>query len=310
VYSADLPGDGLPALPPWIEGMFPPGGRRRMVDVGGPRMHVFEWGAGLPVVLLHGNPSWSFLWRKVVAAVLSQGQKLRLIVPDLVGLGLSDKPRDPAMHTLEHHGAWMGALLDELAPHELVFVGQDWGGPIGLLALAERIERLRGLVLLNTVVGPPRPDFKPTAFHRFARLPLVSDAVFRLGGFPQNAMTLSQGNKLSIVGRVARAYRWPLRHLRDRAAPLAMARMVPDSQDHPSIEPLRRCQTVIEDFRGPTGIVWGDRDPVLGRVIGHLQRLLPRASVTRTRAGHFLQEEVPGEIAAAVCEVAARATAN
>ena len=290
--------------------MLPPGGRRRMVDVGGPRMHVTEWGAGLPIVLLHGNPSWSFLWRKVVAAVLSQGQKLRLIVPDLVGLGLSDKPRDPQMHTLENHGAWLAALIDELGLDELIFVGQDWGGPIGLWALAERLERLRGLVLLNTVVGPPRPGFKPTAFHRFSRMPLVSDAVFRIGGFPQNLMTLSQGNKLSIVGRVARAYRWPLRHLGDRAAPLAMARMVPDSLDHPSVGALRRCQTVVEDFRGPTAIVWGDRDPVLGRVVGHLQRLMPRALVTRTRAGHFLQEEVPGEIAAAVCEVAARATAN
>jgi pimeloyl-ACP methyl ester carboxylesterase len=296
------------ALPAWLESMFPPGARRRLVDVGGPRMHVFEWGSGLPVLLLHGNPSWSFLWRKVIAATLSSGQRLRLIVPDLIGLGLSDKPGADA-HTLAHHGEWIGALVDQLAPSELVFVGQDWGGPIGLYAMAERLDRLRGLVLLNTVVGPPRPDFKPTAFHRFARLPVVSDVAFGLG-FPQNAMTLSQGNKLSIVGRVARAYRWPLRHLRDRVAPLAMARMVPDSLTHPSIEALRRSQSVIERWNGPSAIVWGDRDPVLGRVIGHLERLMPRAAVTRTRAGHFLQEEVPGEIAAAVCEVAARAMAN
>jgi pimeloyl-ACP methyl ester carboxylesterase len=296
------------ALPAWLEAMFPPGARRRMVDVGGPRMHVFEWGAGLPVLLLHGNPSWSFLWRKVVAAVLSSGQRLRLIVPDLIGLGLSDKPAARA-HTLAAHGEWMGALIDQLAPSELVFVGQDWGAPIGLYALAARLERLRGLVLLNTVAGPPRADFKPTAFHRFARLPVVSDVAFRLG-FPQNAMTLSQGNKLSIVGRVARAYRWPLRDLRDRVAPLALARMVPDSIDHPSVPALRRAQTVVDRWRGPSALVWGDRDPVLGRVLGHLQRLLPDAHVTRTRAGHFLQEEVPGEIAAAVCEVAARARAN
>ena len=298
----------LIALPSWLDAMFPPGARRRMVDVGGPRMHVFEWGAGLPVLMVHGNPSWSFLWRKVVAAVLSSGMKLRLIVPDLIGLGLSDKI--PASeHTLANHGRWMGALIDQLAPNELVFVGQDWGGPIGLHAIADRIERLRGLVLLNTVTGPPRPDFKATAFHRFARAPVVSDLIFRLG-FPQNAMTLTQGNKLSIIGRVARAYRWPLRHLRDRVAPLALARMVPDSMEHPSIEALRHAQTTIDRWKGPTAIVWGDRDPVLGSVIGHMQRVMPHAHVTRTRAGHFLQEEVPGEIAAAVCEVAARAMAN
>jgi len=295
-------------LPAWLDAMFPPGASRRLVDVGGPRMHVMEWGSGLPVLLLHGNPSWAFLWRKVVAAVLSSGQRLKLIVPDLIGLGLSDKV--PASdHTLENHGRWIGALIDRVAPSELVFVGQDWGGPIGLYALASRIERLRGLVLLNTVPGPPREGFKATAFHRFARMPLVSDVVFKLG-FPQNAMTLSQGNKLSIVGRVARAYRWPLRDLRDRVAPLAMARMVPDSMEHPSIDALRVAQTTVDRWRGPSAIVWGDRDPVLGRVLGHMQRLMPHAQVTRTRAGHFLQEEVPGEIAAAICEVAARAVAN
>jgi len=297
-----------PPLPEWLASMFPAGVQRRMVDVGGLRMHVAEWGTGLPVVMLHGNPSWGFLWRKVVGELVNA--RLRLIVPDLVGLGLSDKPRAASAHTLANHGRWFATLLDRLGVDELVFVGQDWGGPVGLWALAERIERLRGLVLLNTVVGPPKPGFRPTAFHRFARLPLVADAVFRLGGFPQNAMTLTQGDRGSIRGAIARGYRWPLRRLRDRTAPLAMARMVPDSLAHPSIEALERCQTVIERFRGPTAIVWGDRDPMLGRVRSHLERLLPQAAVTRTRAGHFLQEEVPREIAAAIAEVAARAEAN
>jgi haloalkane dehalogenase len=272
-------------------------------------MHFWQWGSGLPVVLLHGNPSWSFLWRKVVAQVLSQGQRVRLIVPDLIGLGLSDKPGDPAAHSLAAHAAWIGALLDQVAGGELVLAAQDWGGPIGLAALASRADRLRGLILLNTVVSPPRADSKATAFHRFARLPVVAEAAFRLG-FPQNLMGLSQGNKLSIVGRVARAYRWPLRHVRDRVAPLALARMVPDHADHPSVAGLRLAQQVAEEFRGPSAIVWGDRDPILGRAFGRVQAILPRATVTRTSAGHFLQEEVPEPIAAAICDVVARASAN
>jgi pimeloyl-ACP methyl ester carboxylesterase len=306
---ADL---AAPALPRWLESMLPPGGRRRLIDVGGARMHVAEWGDGLPVVLLHGNPSWGFLWRKVVADLLARKQRLRLIVPDLVGLGLSDKPRDPAVHSIEQHGRWVGAMMDQLAPTELVLVAQDWGGPVGLYALSQagRSERLRGLVLCNTVVGPPRKGFKPTAFHRFARLPVVAETVFRWIGFPQNVMTLVQGNHLSILGKVSRAYRWPLRRLADRVAPLALARMVPDSFEHPSIAALEQAQSVVERFRGPTAIVWGDRDPVLGSVRSHIERLLPGAQVTRTRAGHFLQEEVPAEIAAAVSEVAARARAN
>jgi haloalkane dehalogenase len=260
-----------------------------------------EWGQGRPVLMLHGNPTWGFLYRKVVAELREDA--FRLIVPDLVGLGFSDRP--PAReHSLEAHAVWLGALIDGLGLQDMVFVGQDWGGPIGLLALAGRPRVATGIVLLNTVVGPPRPGFRPTAFHRFARIPLVSTIAFRLCGVPQIALHRVQGDPRSIRGEVARAYRYPLRGWRRNAAPLALARLVPDSLEHPSVEPLRRGQAYVEAFGGPTAIVWGDRDPVLGRVRHHLERLLPRARVTATGAGHFLQEEVPREIAAAVRLVA------
>jgi haloalkane dehalogenase len=292
-----------PPLPAWLARELP--FRRTLVDVGdGLRMHVMEQGAGRPVLLLHGNPTWGFLWRKVARALA--GEPLRLVMPDLIGLGLSDKPRDPSLHTLENHGRWLGRALDALALDDLVFVAQDWGGPVGLRALAERPRRVAAMVLANTVIGPPRPGFKATSFHRFARLPVVSDVAFRVAGFPQNALGWAQGDRRSISGDVARAYRWPLRHLRDRTAPLALARMVPDSPAHPSIPSLQRCQAFVDAFRGPIAIVWGERDPVLGRVIGFLERHLPQATVTRTRAGHFLQEEVPDEIAAAVRDVTRR----
>ena len=163
------------------------------------------------------------------------------------------------------------------------------------------------MVILNTVPGPPREGFRATAFHRFARMPVVAELVFRLG-FPQNTMAIAQGDKTSILGRAALGYWWPLRHIEDRVAPLALARMVPDSMHHASIAPLRTCQEAITSFKGPIAIVWGDRDPVLGSVIGHLKRLLPHATVTRTNGGHFLQEEVPHEIADAVRDVVARLT--
>ena len=269
-------------------------------------MHVMEAGdpAGRPVLMLHGNPTWGFLWRKVARALARE--PLRLIMPDLVGLGLSDKPSDASFHALSRHGHVMAALLDALALRDVIFVGQDWGGPIGLLALAERPERLTGLVLMNTVVGPPRPGFKPTPFHRFARVPLLSELVFRGLGFPQTALFGVQGDRRSLRGDLAaRAYRYPLRRLRDNVAPLALARMVPDSLEHPSVAALGRSHMLVTDYRGPAELVWGDRDPVLGRVRSHLERLLPHARVTRTEAGHFLQEEVPGPIAEAIRRVAA-----
>jgi len=291
-----------PPLPDWIERQLRPGTRRFLVDVGAYRMHVSEAGDGAPVLLLHGNPTWSFLYRKVAAALA--GDRLRLVMPDLIGLGFSDRPRSASEHTLVAHARWLGALVDRLALRDLVFVGHDWGGPIGLRALADRPAAARGLVILNTVVSPPREGFHPTRFHRFSRLPLVSDVAFRLLGFPQNALHRVQGDPNSIRGDVARAYRYPLRRLSDNAAPLALARMVPDGRpDHPSLEPLERVQAFVTSFAGPVAIVWGDRDPVLGRVRKRIEALLPKAAVTRTEAGHFLQEEVPDEIARAIRRV-------
>ena len=297
-----------PALPDWLAPQLP--FRRYAVAINGWHLHVMESGPedGPSVLLLHGNPTWSFLYRKVARALAGSG--LRLVMPDLLGLGLSDKPRDAREHSLEHHAALIGALMDGLLPGPFMLVAQDWGGPIGLRAAADRTDRIAGLVLLNTVASPPRPDFRPSFFHRFARWPLLSTIAFRLFAFPQRALHQVQGDRASIQGDVARAYRWPLRGLSHNVAPLALARMVPDSFAHPSIDPLRRCQSFVESYDGPSAIVWGDRDPILGRTRGWMEKLLPRAAVTRTDAGHFLQEEVPDEIAAAIRSVSSARAAN
>ena len=270
-------------------------------NVNGHRLHMLDEGRGDTLLMLHGNPTWGFLYRNVAAALL--GEPLRLVMPDLIGLGFSDKPGAEA-HQLDRHGEWMGRLIDELALEDLVFVGQDWGGPIGLRALAERPARATAMVILNTVVGPPRPGFKATAFHRFARMPVLSTFAFRILGVPQVALWPAQGDRSTMRGEVGRAYRYPLRSRRTNVAPLALARMVPDSLEHSTIAPLQRCHDYVASFKGPIEIVWGEKDPVLGSVIKHLEQLLPQARVTRTQAGHFLQEEVSDEIAAAVRRVA------
>jgi haloalkane dehalogenase len=298
-------------IPAWIAQHLPAGMREREVATRGERMAVLEWGPehGHTIVLVHGNPTWGFLWRKVIAELRARpdGEALRLVVPDLVGLGRSSKPAKPA-HTIEHHAAWLGDVLDELAPGPLVLVAQDWGGPIGLLAMSDRIARLRGIVLGNTAVSPPAPGFKPTLFHRLSQLPVASNVLFEWLGFPLGVLHTSQGDRSTMRGEVARAYRWPLRRRADRAAPLALARMVPDSAtEHPSLAGLRRVDATFRDAKVPIALVWGKRDPILGRVINHLERLRPDATITRTGAGHFLQEEVPRELADAVLDVAARA---
>jgi pimeloyl-ACP methyl ester carboxylesterase len=298
------------ALPDWIASQLPSGFLERDVAVGDERMHVLEWGPsnGHPIVFVHGNPTWSFLWRKVIAKILARpdGDRYRLIAVDLIGLGQSSKPRG-AVHTISNHGAWLGAALDAIAPGPVVLVAQDWGGPIALAAMRARPERFRGLVLGNTAVSPPGPKFKATVFHQLSQTPILSDLLFRGLGFPLRVLHTSQGDRSTIRGKVARAYRWPLRRFADRNAPLALARMVPNGHDHVSVPALEQIDHLFRTTNAPISIVWGTKDPILGKVISHLEKLRPDAKVVRTRAGHFLQEEVPDELAEATLDLAGRA---
>jgi haloalkane dehalogenase len=233
---------------------------------------------------------------------------MHCIVPDLIGLGFSSKPKVLKEHSLINHASWMGSFIDSLGPDGLILVCQDWGGPIGVRALADRPQLLKGLVVLNTALRPPHQGFRPTAFHRFSNLPIISDFVFRILGFPQNILYKTQGDPSTIQGKVARAYRYPLRRIADRIAPLALARMVPSSLTHPSVQALQVCEEFIRGFKGPGSIVWGEKDPILGRVLRRMVELLPDAKVTRTKAGHFIQEEEPETIARAITEVYERCT--
>ena len=284
-----------PPLPRWLDKMLP--FDRYVVEVENHRVHVMEHGDGPRTVLcVHGNPTWGFLYRKVAQAL--DPSLFRVIMPDLVGLGYSSRPASPHAHTLDNHGRWFGKLIDTLQIRDYIMVVQDWGGAIGLLGGSRAESGPGGLVLLNTVVGPPREGFRATAFHKFSQAPLLSDVAFRAFGFPQNVMKMAQGDRRSIRGSVARAYKEPLRGLERNAGPLALARMVPDSQTHPSIPALHRSRDYVTGFDGPISGVWGERDPILGSVGRYLEKkLLPNMRMIHTRAGHFLQEEVPLPIA-------------
>ncbi|WP_223757879.1 alpha/beta fold hydrolase [Myxococcus sp. RHSTA-1-4] len=293
----------MDALPPFIASLLP--FRSHFAPVRfGPRqyrMHYLDHGDGRPVLLLHGNPTWSFLWRKVMAAL--EGSGLRLVAPDLIGLGLSDKPHALAAHSLRNHGQALLDLVERLDLRDVVLGVQDWGGPMGAWMAARSGGRVTGLVVMNTSVLTPRA-FKATAFHRFSHLPVVSDVAFRVFNFPVPVLGRTQGDARSISGDVARAYAWPLRHVVDRAAPLALARMVPNREGHPTVAELAEGDAWVRGFQGPAELVWGLRDPILGRALKRHREALPHARVTETQAGHFLQEEVPEEIAAAVRRVA------
>ena len=300
-YAPDVERLPAPELPAWIAREVP--FTRYRVAVGDDlRMHVMETGIGLPVLMVHGNPTWGFLYRQV--AMRLQGQGLRMIMPDLIGFGLSDKPRELARHTFRSHSRWLGSLIDQLDLDDVILACHDWGGPIATHAFSDRQDRLGGLVVMNTVLAPPPPGFKPSPVHRLSHIPLASDLVFRVLPFPQAALHLVQGDRSSIRGEVARAYRYPLRRMADRAAPLAMARLAVDREGHRSIPVLEECAAFVASFSGPRAMVWGRRDPILGRAYKRTKALLGDPAALETRAGHFLQEEVPDEIAGTVLEIA------
>jgi haloalkane dehalogenase len=287
------------ALPDFIARLYPFRSSFAATRFG--RVHYVDEGSGRPVLLLHGNPTWSFLYRKVIPGLVRGG--LRAVAPDLIGLGLSDKPRDVAAHSLRRHGESMLELVEGLDLKDILLVVQDWGGPIGAWMAARAGSRVTGLVVMNTSLLRPR-HLRATLFHRFSNVPLVSDVAFRLLNFPVPVLGRVQADASTLAGDVRRAYAWPLRRVADRAAPLALARMVPTRPDHPTVAELEAGEAWARGFTGPVELVWGVKDPLLGRALRRHQEALPHARVTETAAGHFLQEEVPDTLLTALQRVA------
>jgi haloalkane dehalogenase len=238
------------------------------------------------------------LWRAVIQRLIRTGH--RVIAPDLVGLGLSDKPRDQGVHTLDFHAGTIVSLIEALELGDLVVAGQDWGGPIVAVAAARVRDRVRGAVFANTALRLPTRPPRVTAFHRFSHSPIISDLAFRYFNYPVRKMHLVQGDPSSIGPEQQRAYRYPLKRLRDRTAPLALARLVPHDLSSPVYVGLREVEEWASSARPPVRLVWGMKDPILGRSVHGMRKLFPAAEVVETDAGHFLQEEVPQELAEAI----------
>lgn len=289
-----------PALPDWLAPAMP--FARRMARVDGRRMHLVDHGQGRAVLLLHGNPTWSFLWRKVMTRL--DAGRFRMVAPDLIGFGYSDQPAEIAAHSLDLHVRTVLALVEALDLKDCILVAQDWGGPIGAGVAARTGSRVTAAVLGNTTVLTPRRPLRTSTFHRLSRVPVVSDLLFRGLGFPLPVLSRIQGDPRSIGPLERRAYALPFRGWAQRAGPLALARMVPDREGHPTLSLLEEGERWARGFRGPAALVWGTKDPILGRAHGRLKEAMPGAELELTSAGHFLQEEVPERIAAAIERVA------
>ena len=266
----------------------------------GIKVHVLEVGNGFPVYLQHGNPTSGFLYRQVATEL--KGQQVRLIMPTIIGLGFSSKT-SVSQHTLENHMRWIASVIKQLQLSELVFVGQDWGGPIGMGALALKPGLLKGAVILNTGLNAPTEAQNLSIPHALAKAPVLGELMLEVLVSIFDMMPNTQNDPGSLPSEVLELYSRPLAESGNSKAPLRLMRMVPDGPNHPSASQMRVIEDYVASLNIPTEIVWGMNDPILTKVLPTMKTNFPDAPVTETSGGHFLQEEVPAEIAAAVMRV-------
>jgi len=276
-------------------------------------MHYVDEGPrdGRPIVLVHGNPTWGFLYRNFIGPLAEAGH--RAIVPDHLGFGRSDKPSDPGLYHIPRHVERLEALLESLDLNDAVVVVQDWGGPIGLSWAVAHPERVSGLFVMDTFAGP----------HQSLPVPL---RLFRAHGVGE---LLVQGFDLFVRGflfqagvvhrerlsaDVRRAYLAPHPTWSSRTGELVFPREIPDpaSATGPVAELLTQLEHGLEQhFRSkPARIMWAMRDPAFTpTVLERWQRILPDAPVTRIEnASHYLQEDAHEQIVPQLVSFAGAAT--
>ncbi len=266
----------------------------------GIKVHILEVGHGYPVFMQHGNPTSGFLYRRVVEHLPLD--RVRVIMPTLVGLGFSSKI-PVSMHTVENHNRWINKALRQLDLKQVIYVGQDWGGIVGVGALALSPGMVKGIVIMNTAIYVTEVKTRLSRVHDVMKTPVVGEFLANVLGLVFKGLHRPQHDPASIPPAVRDLYARPVRDSGNNKAPLAMMRMVPDGPDHPSTPVMRQLVPYVRGLDVPVEIVWGMNDPILGRSLPAMIANFPRARVTETPAGHFLQEEVPDVIAAAVLRV-------
>jgi haloalkane dehalogenase len=257
-------------------------------DGGTLRMAYVDAGpAEAPVVLLlHGEPSWSFLYRHVIDELVAAG--LRAVAPDLVGFGRSDKPAAPGDHSFARHVEWVRALaFDVLDLRDVTLVGQDWGGLIGLRLVAEHPDRFARVVAANT--GLPTGDFDmPEIWWQFRRAVENAEQL-------DIGRLVAAGCAFPMDEAVRAAYDAPFPGESFKAGPRAMPGLVPTAPDDPAAEANRAAWEVLGRWDKPFLVAFSDRDPITGAMAPVLRKLIPGTAGLEhpviEGAGHFLQED-------------------
>jgi haloalkane dehalogenase len=277
-----------------LEGLpdFPFAAHHREVE--GLRLAHIDEGEGPPVLFMHGEPTWSFLWRKVIPPVRDAG--FRCVAPDMVGFGRSDKPIDMDWYSYDRHVALAGTLLEDLDLRGATIAVHDWGGPIGLRLAVEHPERIERLVILDTGLF--------TGHHRMTDAWLAfRDFVARTEDLPVGLL-VRRACRTDPGDEVIAAYEAPFPNAASKAGARAFPRLIPLEPDAPGAAAGQRVLHALREDRRPTLMLWADSDPVLPLSVAEnfaaaIGREPPRVI---ENASHFLQEDQGPEIGRLIAE--------
>jgi haloalkane dehalogenase len=286
----------------------------RYVDVGdGLRMHYVDEGPSSEsvVLLTHGEPTWGYLNRKLIPPLVDAGR--RVVAPDLIGFGRSDKPAAREDYTYERHVRWTGALLEALDLRDVVLLGQDWGGLIFLVHVGRHPERFAGVVAANTALTDPAigvEDVPPEAVTPFLtwlqwsqeRPELLASEVVG-GDSPLN----QTGHRLTPAERAA--YDAPFPDESFRAGARQFPLLVPLGDEDPPASMLREAWDGLERYEQPFVTAYGEHEDITSYFAGQFQQRIPgardRSHPTIAGAGHFLQEHAPDLLVEVILELPA-----
>ena len=285
-----------------FEGTFP--FEARYLQAAEVRLHYVDEGPSEapPLLFAHGNPTWSYLWRRPIAELSGRGH--RCVAFDHMGFGRSDKPPYLSAYSLRAHVDNALALIDALDLRDVVLVAHDWGGPIGLGAVLERQDRLRALVLMNTWAWE-LPSFLPPFLREFRTEGLGEILALAGNLFVESvpgALTRREVDPLMMS-----AYRAPFPDYWSRAGILAFQREIPLTERDRSASLMRSIHDGLAGLDVPVLLVWGARDRIFQPVfLDQWQELFPAArTVELGEAGHFLMEDRPDAVTRAIAEFVA-----